>query len=67
MNTVFDLAEDALYVRSYCIKLVRRINADLRRHGNVTGWIVEKQAMLSILKALRKRQHKRRTAAERAT
>jgi hypothetical protein len=63
MNTAFDLAGDALFVRAYCVKLVRRINADLRRHGAVVGWIVEKQALLSILKVMRTRQHKRRNAA----
>jgi hypothetical protein len=66
MNTAFDLASDAIFVRAYCVKLVRRINADLRRHGAVMGWIVEKQSLLSILKLLRERQHKRRNnAAER--
>jgi hypothetical protein len=65
MNTAFGLAGDALFVRAYCVKMVRRINADLRRHGKVLGWIVEKQSLLSILKLLRARQNKRRNAAER--
>jgi hypothetical protein len=65
MNTTLDLAGDALFVRAYCIRMVRRINADLRRHGAVVGWIVEKQALLSILKVMRTRQNKRRNAAER--
>jgi hypothetical protein len=65
MSTTFDLAGDAIFIRAYCIHLVRRINADLRRHGKVLGWIVEKQALLSILKVMRDRQHKRRNAAER--
>jgi hypothetical protein len=64
MNTAFDLAGDALFVRAYCVRMVRRINADLRRHGKVLGWIVEKQALLSILKLMRTRQNKRRNAAE---
>jgi hypothetical protein len=63
MNTTLDLAGDALFVRAYCIRMVRRINADLRRHGAVMGWIVEKQALLSILKLMRTRQNKRRNAA----
>jgi hypothetical protein len=65
MNTAFDLASDAIFVRAYCVRMVRRINADLRRHGAVIGWIVEKQALLSILKVMRNRQNKRRNAAER--
>jgi hypothetical protein len=56
---------DAMFIRAYCIRMVRRINADLRRHGAVVGWIVEKQALLSILKVMRNRQHKRRNNAAR--
>jgi hypothetical protein len=63
MNTAFDLASDALFVRAYCVKMVRIINRDLRWHGTVGNWIVEKQALLSILKVMRDRQHKRRNAA----
>jgi hypothetical protein len=65
MNTALDLAGDAIFVRAYCVKMVRRINRDLRWHGAVVGWIVEKQALLSILKLMRTRQNKRRNAAER--
>jgi hypothetical protein len=63
MSTVYDLAEDALFIRYYCVKLVRRINADLRRYGPVVGWIAERDAVHSVLRLFRKRKHERRNAA----
>jgi hypothetical protein len=52
-------ADDARFVREYCIKLVRQINMDIREFGGsgIEHWESEKTGLLHILRMMRDRRN----------